>query len=97
MENYCEKRPGSRLQGNNRKKCVAIIKLEKQIRNLKFISTHAPTLEVSEKEENIRKEFYGALNNTVNGINRGDMLIRARNMNAKIGSGHHDFPEFTVK
>ena len=69
---------------------VATIKLGKQIRNLKFISTYAPTLEVSENDENIREEFYGALNNTVNEINRRDLLIIAGDMNAKIGSGHHD-------
>ena len=39
--------------------CVATIKLKKQIRNLWFISTHALTLEVSEKDENIREEFMG--------------------------------------
>ena len=43
------------------------------------------------KDENIREEFSGALNNTVNGINRRDMLIIVGNMNAKIGSGHHDY------
>ena len=73
--------------------CVAAIKLEKQNRNLKFISTYAPTLEVSEKDENIREEFYGALNNTVNGINRRDMLIIEGDMNGKIGSGHYDYQE----
>ena len=73
--------------------CVATIKLEKQSRNLKFISTYTPTLEVSEKDENIREEFNGALNNTVNGINRRDMVIIAGDMNAKIGSGHYDYPE----
>ena len=52
------------------KNCVTTIKLEKHSRNLKFISTYAPTLEVSEKDENIREEFYGALSNTVNGINK---------------------------
>ena len=50
-------------------------------------------LEVSEKDGNIREEFYGALNNTVNGINRRDMLIIAGDMNAKTGSGYHDYPE----
>ena len=72
--------------------CVVTIKLEKHNKNLKFISTYAPTLEVSEKDENIR-EFYGALNNRVNGINRRDILIIAGDMNAKIESGHHDYPE----
>ena len=73
--------------------CVPTIQLEKQNKNLKFISTYAPTLEGGEKDENIREEFYGALDNTVNGINRRDMLIIAGDMNAKIGSGHHDYPE----
>ena len=68
------------------KNCVATIKLEKHNRNLlKFISTYAPTLEVCEKDENIREEFYGALNNTVNGIIRREMLIIAGDKNAKIG------------
>ena len=53
--------------------CVATLKLEKQNRNLNFISLYAPTLEISEKDENIREEFYGVLNNTLNGINRRDM------------------------
>ena len=73
--------------------CVATIKLEKQNRNLKFLSTYAPTLEVSEKDENISEEFSGNFNNIVNGINGRDMLIIARDINAKIGSGHHDYPE----
>ena len=72
---------------------MARIKLEKHNRNLKFISRYAPTLGVSEKDENIREEFYGALNNKVNGINRRDMLIIAGDINAKIGSGHHDYQE----
>ena len=33
------------------KKCVATIKIEKQNRNLKFISTYTSPLEVSEKDE----------------------------------------------
>ena len=33
----------------------------------------------------MKEEFYGALNNTVNGINRKDMLIIARDINTKIG------------
>ena len=72
---------------------VPTIKLEKYNINLKFISTYAPTLEVSEKNENIREEFYAALTNTVNGISRREMLIIAGDMNAKIGSEHHDYPE----
>ena len=75
------------------KNCAAALKLEKQNINLMFLSTYVPTLEVSEKDEYIREEFYGALNNTVNGINRRGMLIIAGDMNAKIGSGHHDYPE----
>ena len=73
--------------------CVATIKLEKHNRNLKFIFAYGPSPEVSEEDENIREEFYGALNNTVNGINRRDMLIIAGDMNAKIGLGYHDYPE----
>ena len=42
------------------KKRVPTIKLQKQNRNLRFISTYAPTLEVSEKDENIREELYWA-------------------------------------
>ena len=75
------------------KVCVATIKLEKYNRNFKFISTYAPALEVSEKDENIREEFYGAINNTGNGISRRNMLIIVGDMNAKIGTGHHDYPE----
>ena len=75
------------------KMCVVTIKFEKQNRNLMFISTYAPTLKVTEKDKNIREEFYGALTNTVNGINGRDMLIIMGNMDAKIGSGHHDYPE----
>ena len=75
------------------KNCVATFKLEKQNRNLKPISKYAPTLEVSEKDENIGEEFYGALNNKVNGINRRDILIIAGDMDAKIGSEYHVYPE----
>ena len=71
---------------------VVTIKLEKHNRNLKFIPTYALTLEVSEKDENITRILW-ALNNAVNGKNTRDMLIIAGDMNAKIGSGHHDYPE----
>ena len=37
--------------------CVASIKLEKQNRNLKFISTCAPTLEVSEKDDKYQRRI----------------------------------------
>ena len=39
--------------------CVTTIKLEKQNRNLKFIFTHAPRLEVSERDEISEKKFIG--------------------------------------
>ena len=56
-------------------------------------STCASTLHVSEKDENIKEEFYGALINKENGINKKDMLSISGDMNAKIGSGYHDYPE----
>ncbi len=38
--------------------CVATIKLEREKRDLKFISAYAPTLETCEKNEDISEEFY---------------------------------------
>ena len=55
--------------------CKATIKLENENRNLVFISAYAPTLEVSEKNKNIRDRFYQDLNNSVNEVNNRDLFI----------------------
>ncbi len=73
--------------------CMATIRLEKDKRNLNFISTYAPTLEVSEKNENIRKEYYRSLNDTIRNISNRSMIIVAGDMNAETGSGHREHPE----
>ena len=73
--------------------CMATIKLEKEKRNLSFISTYAHTLVVSEKEPNKREEYYRSLDNTVKSINKRNMLIIAGDMNAKTGTAYMHYPE----
>lgn len=52
--------------------CEAIIQLEsgKNSKKLNFISTYAPTLEVSEKDENQREEHYKTLEDEVKGFSK---------------------------
>ena len=73
--------------------CMATIWLEGQRRKLHFISTYAPTLQVSEKHENIREEYYSDLSKAMKEIKNRNMVIIAGDMNAKTGSGYKDFQE----
>ncbi len=73
--------------------CVATISLEKERRNLSFISTYAPTLDVSEKHEEIREQYYQDLEKAVRDINNRNMVIIAGDMNAKTGSSNRNYPE----
>ena len=71
--------------------CKVTFKLQK--RKVIFISTYAPTLEVSEKENNIRDEYYAALDDTITKVNNKDILIISGDMNAETGTGHANYPE----
>ncbi len=73
--------------------CKATFSLEGEERDIIFISTYAPNLEVSEKDPNIRKEYYRALSDTIRNVNNRNMLLVAGDMNAKMGSGHWEHPE----
>ena len=58
-----------------------------------FFSTYAPTLEVSEKDNKIRDEYYAALDDTIKKVNNRDILIISGDMNAETGTGHANYPE----
>jgi exonuclease III len=75
--------------------CMATIKLEGKDnqRKLIFISTYAPTLEVSEKNPKIREDYYEDLENTISQISERDICIIGGDQNAKTGLGHQEFPE----
>ena len=65
--------------------CMATVKMEKEQRSLNFIVTYAPTLEASEKNEEIREEYYRILDETIRNISKRNLLIIAGDMNAKVG------------
>ena len=53
--------------------CTAKIKLKEH--NLVFISAYAHTLEKSEKEPNLREEFYEALESIIEKTAKRDLLV----------------------
>ena len=75
--------------------CTATIKLEGETNQKKviFISSYAPTLEVSEKNPKIRDDYYEDLERTINSVNKRDMCIIGGDQNAKTVMGHKEFPE----
>ena len=70
--------------------CTAKIQLKEH--SLHFISAYAHTLDKSEKEPNIREEFYEALEATIEKTAKRDLLVIAGDFNAKTGSGHEQYP-----
>ena len=71
--------------------CTAKIQLKDH--NLLFISAYAHTLEKSEKEPNLREEFYEALEAVIEKAAKRDLLIIGGHFNAKTGSGYKEFPQ----
>ena len=65
--------------------CTATIKLEGETNQKKvvFISTYAPTLEVSEKNPKIRDDYYEDLERTINSINKRNICTIGGDQNAK--------------
>ena len=62
-------------------------------RKITFISTYADTLKNSEKNPEIRRDYYEQLEDTVKSVSNRNMLIIAGDFNAKTGSGNKDYPE----
>ena len=58
-----------------------------------FIASYAPTLEVSEKKPAIRDEYYQELESIINTVSKRDILIVGGDQNAKLGTGHEEYPE----
>eukprot|EP00794_Sanderia_malayensis_P004055 gene4055-4606_t len=78
--------------------CKATIKLKGQNenenhRNLIFISSYAPTLDVSEKNPKIREDFYEELESVIKEVSKRDICIIGGDQNAKTGLGRKEFPE----
>ena len=66
-----------------------ICQIETKINNnqqLTLISAYAPTLEKSEKNPDVRDNFYNSLNSVVTAVKRRNFLIVAGDYNAKTGS-----------
>ena len=79
--------------------CTAKIKIEdpNNQRNIVFISSYAPTLEVSEKSPKTKEEYYEELESVINTVNCRDILIVGSDQNAKTGLGREEFPEVIGK
>ena len=73
--------------------CTATIKLKGKDKKIVIISTYAPTLEISEKTPKGKEDYYEEFESVLNKISKRDICIIGRNMNAKTGLGHKDFPE----
>eukprot|EP00794_Sanderia_malayensis_P010172 gene10172-11213_t len=74
--------------------CLAKIPLNDVNKKIIFISTYAPTLEVSEKDPNIREKYYKELDDVIRKVSRRNILIVTGDMNAKTGNGHVEYPKF---
>ena len=62
-------------------------------RKLVFITGYAPTLINSEKNPEIRDNFYNALEDEIRKTSNRNILIIAGDFNAKTGSSHTDHPQ----
>eukprot|EP00794_Sanderia_malayensis_P021081 gene21081-23137_t len=71
--------------------CMATIRLEEK--KIIFIATYAPTLDVSEKKPAIRDEYYQELESVISTVSKRDILIIGGDQNAKLGTGHEEYPE----
>ena len=73
--------------------CIAEIELSKEHKII-VINAYAPTLVVSEKNEEIRDQFYELLDQTYRKVNKSkNEVIVMGDFNAKTGSGFKEFPE----
>lgn len=76
--------------------CMATIKIEdtgNNHRKLVFISSYAPTLEVSEKNPKEREEFYNELERVIEDVSKRNICIIGGDQNAKTGLGNKEFPD----
>ena len=65
-------------------------------KKLILIVAYAPTLIKSESNEEIREDFYNALNEATRKLNKGRYIMMViGDFNAKTGSGYKDFPDNT--
>ena len=71
--------------------CTAEIKLKNC--RLQFISAYAHTSEKTEKNPELREEFYEILEGTIDKVPKRDEVILAGDFNAKTGSGYNDFKD----
>ena len=79
----------------NNRTCKFTTKLEvgkNKTRDLVFIATYAPTLEKSQKNPELRTEYYTDLENEINNIPQRSFLVIGGDFNAKTGSGWKDYP-----
>lgn len=67
---------------------IIMARFESNYCKLTFIQVYAPT---NDKEEEIKKDFYGELQREINNIPKHDMLLIAGDFNAKIGSDRTGF------
>lgn len=75
--------------------CKATVNLRDQKRKLIVIATYAETLQQSENNEaarTARENFYETLDYQIRNVSNRDFLFIAGDMNAKTGSGHHQYP-----
>ena len=72
--------------------CKIDIKM-KTGRKLTIINCYAPTLPKSNKQEEIREEFYNDLDSITSTISKRSVLFVVGDFNAKTGSAHKDHPD----
>lgn len=75
--------------------CEAIVKIgeNRSERKLHFFSVYAPTLEQSEKQTDLRENFYDSLQDRLREIKNRDLVVIAGDFNAKTGSGYSQFSD----
>lgn len=78
------------FQAINERLCQAEIQLAE--RKLFVIASYAPTLSQSNKDPEIREEFYNQLQGALNKIPSRHICVVLGDFNAKTGSGWRDFP-----
>lgn len=71
--------------------CMATDKLTQH--RLTVFAVYAPTLEVSEKNPEVRQEFYDQLDAAVSKIAKRNPVAVLGDLNAKVGSGWRDYPK----
>jgi len=79
----------------NERFCKCEVKLDN--RKLIVIVAYAPTLQKSEKNTEVRDDFYEQLDAEINKVANRHCLVVVGDFNAKTGSGWKDFPEVMGK